>query len=139
MNDQRRDAIRQKLELIGELKAVPKVKPHDSRFENEIALVAPAAVTAEVDTVVQRYLGEPTKPAGKGLPLSLKFNSVIRALGGIRKEQTLYMVALDEVVTFYVAYWPWGGGERFTIKVGVHLGKGAADEDEAALSELLAG
>jgi hypothetical protein len=108
--------------VIGELLALPFVKKHDTRFANEVALVAPSSNLKEVDTVVERFLPPPpAKPAGEKLPADLADSPLLEAMGGVRGDQTLYLKRLGDGISIYVAYWPWGGGQRVTIKIGIHI------------------
>ena len=54
------------------------------------------------------------------MPTELVGTPLVEALGGIRGGQTLYVKELGDGLAIYVAFWPWGGGKRFTIKIGVH-------------------
>jgi hypothetical protein len=122
MTEQQQAALKRDLAVIGELLALPFVKKHDTRFANEVALVAPAANLKEVDAVVERFLPPPpTKPAGEKTPLTLIESPLFEAMGGVRGDQTLYLKVLGDGISVYVAYWPWGGGQRVTIKVGIHI------------------
>ena len=121
MKPEQQQELKRDLGVIGELLALPSVAKHDTRFENEVALVAPTAELAEVCAVVERHLPPPVKPADQSLPQELEVSDLLDAMGGVQKGQTLYLKRLGEGLSLYVAYWPWGGGERFTIKIGVHV------------------
>ena len=128
MSDQldaaQRQAVRRNLAVVDKLLAVEGVNRHESRFEGEIALVAPGSAREAVDAVVEELLGKPVKPADDEVPAELRENALLETIGGIRKSQTLYMQDLGGGLTFYLAYWPWSGGARFTIKLGVYLPPG---------------
>jgi hypothetical protein len=121
MSPQQQIALKRDLAVIGELLALPYVKKHDTRFENEVALVAPSSNLAEVGAVVERFLPPPVKPAGAKLPAELADDPLLEAMGGVRGDQTLYLKRLGDGISVYVAYWPWGGGQRVTIKIGIHI------------------
>jgi hypothetical protein len=122
MSERQQTALKRDLAVIGELLALPFVKKHDTRFENEVALVAPSSNLAEVGAVVERFLPPPpVKPAGAKLPADLATDPLLEAMGGVRGDQTLYLKRLGEGISVYVAYWPWGGGQRVTIKIGIHI------------------
>ena len=116
-----RQAVRRNLAIVDKLLTLPDVKRHESRFEGEIALVAPAAQRDAVNEVVEELMGEALKPEGEAVPAELQANPLIETIGGLRKGQTLYLQDLGGGLSFYLAYWPWGGGGRFTIKLGVFL------------------
>ncbi len=121
LDDAQRQAIRRNLAIVDKLLTLPDVKRHESRFEGEIALVAPGPQRAAVNEVVEEALGKPAKPEGEEIPAELQDNPLIETIGGLRKGQTLYLQNLGGELTFYLAYWPWSGGARFTIKLGVFL------------------
>ena len=109
-----------KLGIIKKLLAVPSVTKHDTRFANEVALVAPESAMTTVADIVTAELGAAVKPAGAPLPAELTDSPLLDAMGGARGGQTLYLLGLGEGLSIYVAFWPWGGGKKTTIKVGVH-------------------
>jgi hypothetical protein len=122
MTEQQQAALKRDLAVIGELLALPFVKKHDTRFANEVALVTPGANLKEVDAVVERFLPPPPlKPAGEKAPPELSESPLFEAMGGVRGDQTLYLKRLGDGISVYVAYWPWGGGQRVTIKIGIHI------------------
>ncbi len=122
MTERQQAALKRDLAVIGELLALPFVKKHDTRFTNEVALVAPTANLAEVGSVVERFLPPPpAKHAGKPASPELADSPLLEAMGGVRADQTLYVKHLGDGISIYVAYWPWGGGQRVTIKIGIHI------------------
>ncbi len=72
----------------------------------------------ELEDILSDFFGSPSKSAGKKLPFKLKFNSSLKYLGGIRKEQSLFIKKL-KTGEFYGALWPW---QRDPHKIEVHLG-----------------
>jgi hypothetical protein len=121
MTDQQRKSLSQELGIVGALLAVDGVRKHETRFANEVALVAPTKAREAVDRIVADRLGAAVKAAGSPTPTDLAQSSLCRALGGIRADQTLYRKSLDAELAVYVAFWPWGSGQQFTIKIGVHF------------------
>jgi hypothetical protein len=122
MTSEQQDTLKRDLALVQELLALPGVKKHETRFEGEIALVSSTARFVEVSAVVERVLSGPVKSAKDRLPASLAGARVLDTMGGIRGDQTLYLKRLGGDLSLYVAYWPWGGGGQFTIKIGVLVG-----------------
>lgn len=119
MTNEQRETLKHDLSMVQALLALAGVKRHETRFEGEIALVSPTARLLQVSTVVSRVMGDPVKRAHKPLPQTLAGTRVLDAMGGVRGEQTLYMKSLTGGLFLYVAYWPWGGGDQFTVKIGV--------------------
>ena len=120
MSATQRDQLQQRLAMVGELLAVDGVAKHDTRFDSEVALVADEAADEQVARIVASHMGEPSKPAGAALPDGLDKDPMVEAFGGLRADQTLYRLSLGDSLEVYVALWPWGGGKRITIKIGVY-------------------
>lgn len=85
---------------------------------------------------LEEFFGKPVKPAGKSMPLTLRFNPSIKYLDGIRKDQFLF---IKKVKTgfYYGALWPW---KKEPDKVTVHLGfcsHKMSDKDFKQLKELV--
>ena len=124
MPEAQRLALKRDLGVIAALAALPSVKKHETRFENEAAFVAPTPSLPEVAAVVERFLSAPVKPADGPMPRELWSSPVLEAMGGAEDGQTFYLKDLGAGVSIYVAFWPWCGKDRFTIKVGVHVVEG---------------
>ncbi len=121
MKDEHEAALKRDLAVIRELLAIPSVEKHETRFEGEVALVAPGSCLEEVSAVIERYLSAAVKPPDQSLPPELEGSALVEAMGGVRGGQTLYLKQVGGGISLYVAFWPWGGGQRFTIKIGVHV------------------
>ena len=67
---------------------------------------------------LEGFFGPPKKPAGKPMPVKLKFNSTLKYLNGIRDDQVLYLRKSKNGV-FYGALWPW---HKKPGNITVHLG-----------------
>lgn len=115
-----RQALQRRADLVDRLAALPDVKKQDSRFEGEITLVAESVRRAEVCALVEAELGPAAKPADGVVTKELKAHPLLEAIGGLRADQSLYLVDLGDGLNLYVAFWPWGGGAKFTIKIGVY-------------------
>jgi hypothetical protein len=124
MQEAQRLALQRDLGVIKELLALPFVKRHETRFENEVALVAPTEHLAAVTAAVERALGPAVKAATGPLPGALAQSPLLEAMGGVQDGQALFLKDLGAGVSLYVAYWPWGNHQRFTIKIGVHVVEG---------------
>ena len=68
--------------------------------------------------MLSEFFGAPAKAPGKNLPVSLRFDPTLKYLGGIRKDQALFLKKL-KTGTFYGALWPW---QRDSDKIEIHLG-----------------
>jgi hypothetical protein len=55
-------------------------------------------------------------------------------LGGLRPGQKMLTLDSDDDPLLFALWWPWGGGERFSLRVGCH-----AVADEADATTLLKG
>ncbi|MBC2711381.1 MAG: hypothetical protein HGJ94_10415, partial [Desulfosarcina sp.] len=72
----------------------------------------------ELVAILSEFFGTPAKAPGKSLPVTLRFDPIVKYLGGIRKDQTLFLKKL-KTGAFYGALWPW---KRDAAKIEVHLG-----------------
>jgi len=117
----RQEAVRRQVDLGDRLAALPDVRREESRFEGEITLVAERSAGDAVNALVEGELGPAAKSADAALTAELRQHPLVQAIGGIRGNQSLYCRDLGQGLTSYVAYWPWGGGACFTIKIGVFL------------------
>ena len=86
--------------------------------------------------ILSSFFGKPAKAPGKGLPVSLRFDPTVKYLGGIRKDQALFLKKL-KTGSFYGALWPWRQDPR---KIEVLLGffsSSMSDEDYNKLATLV--
>jgi hypothetical protein len=67
---------------------------------------------------MEGFFGPPKKPAGKPVPVTLRFNPSIKYLNGLREEQALYLRKTQNGF-FYGALWPW---HKKAGHITVHLG-----------------
>ncbi len=90
----------------------------------------------DLETLLAEFFGPPVKPVGKPLSRKLRKNSSVKYLGGIEKDQSLFLLPL-KTGEFYGALWPW---RRNKAKVEIHLGYCSdwmADEDYFQLETLI--
>ncbi|MBC2710406.1 MAG: DUF1566 domain-containing protein, partial [Desulfosarcina sp.] len=90
----------------------------------------------ELVEILSEFFGVPAKAPGKSLPGALRFDPTVRYMGGIRKDQTLFLKKL-KTGAFYGALWPW---QRDAAKIEVHLGfcsSSMSDEDYNQLETLV--
>ncbi len=90
----------------------------------------------DLENLLSKFFGEPVKPAGKSLPRKFRKSSVIKYLGGIEKDQSLFLIEL-KTGQFYGALWPW---RRNKTKIEIHLGYCSdwmTDEDYQQLENLV--
>jgi hypothetical protein len=90
----------------------------------------------ELERTLSEFFGAPAKPPGKGLPVTLRFEPTVKYLGGIRKDQALFLKKL-KTGAFYGALWPW---KRDTDKIEVLLGfcsSSMSDSDYSQLTTLV--
>lgn len=119
MTPEQQAALKRDLALVQVLLAVPGVARHETRFEGEIALVSPTKQLPDICAAVEQVMSAPVKSSAERLPAKLADGNALDAMGGIRGDQTLYLKSLGGDLSLYVAFWPWGGGNQFTIKIGV--------------------
>ena len=72
----------------------------------------------ELMAILTDFFGSPAKAPGTGLPVDLRFDPTVKFLGGIRKDQALFLKKI-KTGAFFGALWPW---QRDTDKIEVLLG-----------------
>ncbi len=90
----------------------------------------------ELVAVLSTFFGKPAKIPGNSLPVSLRFDPTVKYLGGIRKDQALFLKKL-KTGSFYGALWPW---QQDAGKIEVLLGfcsPSISDEDYKQLGTLV--
>lgn len=88
--------------------------------------------TDELMGILTEFFGSPAKAPGKSLPVNLRFDPTVKYLGGIRKDQVLYLKKL-KTGAFYAALWPW---QRDANKIEVLLGFCSSSMSDADYNQL---
>ncbi len=124
-------------ELILEIESLPG---NNKRFYEESRSLYQTTSTkqavTDLEKLLSKFFGAPVKPAGKPLPRKLRKSSVVKYLGALEKDQSLFMVGL-KTGQFYGALWPW---RRNKNKIEIHLGYCSdwmTDEDYHQLENLI--
>jgi hypothetical protein len=108
-------------------------------YEDSRSLFQVTAANRDIkslESILSKFFGLPIKPAGKSLPRKLRKNSTVKYLGGLQKDQSLFLLNL-KTGQFYGALWPW---RRNKSKIEVHLGYCSdwmTDEDYQKLENLV--
>ena len=124
-------------EIARELNALPDIKRRF--YEESRSLFQVTAVGRDIkslESILSKFFGLPIKPAGKSLPRKLRKNSAVKYLGGIQKDQSLFLLNL-KTGQFYGTLWPW---RRNKSKIEIHLGYCSdwmTDEDYQQLEDLV--
>jgi outer membrane protein assembly factor BamD (BamD/ComL family) len=107
------------IDLVREINSLPDI---NTRFyEESRSLYQTTSVGHEIgqlEKMLSKFFGPPVKPADKSLPRKLRKSSVVKSLGGIQKDQSLFTLGL-KTGQFYGALWPW---RRNKSKIEIHLG-----------------
>lgn len=69
---------------------------------------------AATSKALEAFFGPPAKPAGKAPTKDDEYNT--ERFGGIRSNQILYVKKTNSE-TFLCMVWPWGDGDRLTVKI----------------------
>ena len=138
-----RDIANNEAVLVGFLtlaKGVDDLPDMSSRFYEEPRSLYQVTSTGrsidELVEVLSSFFGKPAKAPGKGLPVSLRFDPTVKFLGGIRKDQALFLKKL-KTGAFYGALWPW---QQDAGKIEVLLGfcsPSMSDQDYKQLGTLV--
>ena len=138
-----RDLAKNEAVLVGFLtlvKGIDDLPDTENRFyEKPRSLYQITATGYGLDDLMAKlgeFFGAATKSPGENLPAELRFLPPVKLLGGIRKDQALFLKEL-KTGAFYGALWPW---QRDPDKIEVLLGfcsPSMADEDVRSLQTLV--
>jgi hypothetical protein len=106
------------------LKGVDDLPGLDHRFyETKRSLYQVTSSTISMDNLMEilfDFFGDPAKVPGKTLPVSYRFDPTVKSIGGVRKDQALYLKKL-KTGTFFGALWPWQQEpQNIEILLGYH-------------------
>ena len=107
--------------FIGLARDIDNLPDTKSRFFEESRSLYQVTAMDNIDKLearLSKFFGPPVKPSGKPLPRKLRKDSVVKYLGGIQKDQSLFIISL-KTGQFYGALWPW---RRNKSKIEIHLG-----------------
>jgi hypothetical protein len=138
-----RDLAKNEAVLVGFLtlvKGIDDLPDMENRFyQKPRSLYQVTASGYAIDDLMEKlseFFGAAAKSPGDTLPAGLRFLPTVKLLGGIRKDQVLFLKEL-KTGTFYGALWPW---QRDPDKIEVLLGfcsPNMADEDVRNLETLV--
>ncbi|BBO75503.1 hypothetical protein DSCW_29200 [Desulfosarcina widdelii] len=138
-----RDLAKNEAVLVGFLtlvKGIDDLPDMENRFyQKPRSLYQVTASGYAIDDLMEKlseFFGAAAKSPGDTLPAELRFLPTVKLLGGIRKDQALFLKEL-KTGTFYGALWPW---QRDPDKIEVLLGfcsPNMADEDVRSLETLV--
>ena len=138
-----RDIANNEAALVGFLtlaKGIDDLPDISVRFyEESRSLYQVTSSGRSIDELVEMmadFFGIPAKAPGKNLPVTLRFDPTVKYLGGIRKDQALFLKKL-KTGAFYAALWPW---QRDADKIEVLLGfcsTSMSDSDYSRLETLV--
>jgi hypothetical protein len=112
--------VEETMALIGELKAAYEIKLSDSGDPLVFTGVVGADVIQQITPTVEKYFGVPFKPAGQSALLKNVMDGFSKAIGGMRKEQTVFRKNVSKSLDLYCAFWPWGSNPvNTTVRIGV--------------------
>lgn len=125
-----RDIVNNQAVLVGFLNLVKQIDDlPDTRtrfYEESKSLYRATSSGRTVDELVEilaAFFGQPAKAPGKSLAVTLRFDPTVKHLGGIRKDQALFLKKL-KTGSFYGALWPW---QRDPKKIEILLGFCSSD------------
>lgn len=129
--------IKQTLKLISTLEKKFNVKPNNNNNDDPTLYigVANSDIVEALTPEVEKYFDEPYKKAGDSAFWGNLFDSFIKSVGGINKDQTLYRKQIDDGIFLYCAFWPWGSDPiRTSIRIGLMCT--SSELDDAYTKEL---
>ena len=90
------DTIKQTLSVIGELKSNFEIEPADSGNPLIFAGIVNSDIVQDIIPVAEKYFGQVYKPAGKSTFMTNLTDKFAKAIGGIRKEQTVFRKTVSQ-------------------------------------------
>ena len=122
--------------LLGELKATCEIKPSDSSDPLLFTGVIGADLIGQITPTVEKYFGGPYKPSGQSALLKNLLDGFSKAIGGMRKDQTVFRKNVSKSLDLYCAFWPWGSNpEKITVRIGVLIS--GSEEIEKDISSIM--
>ena len=118
MNDQLQ-TVEKTMTIIGELKTSCKIEPSDSGDPLTYAGVVDSDLIKEISPMAEKYFGVVYNPAGKSNFFGNLTDDFSKAIGGIRKEQTVFRKNISKNLDLYCAFWPWASKPSLTtVRIG---------------------
>ncbi len=113
-------AVEETMVIIGELKAAYEITLADSGDPLLFTGVVESDVIGQITPTVEKYFGGPFKPCGQSALVKNLMDGFSKAIGGMRKEQTVFRKNVSESLDLYCAFWPWGSNPvKTTVRIGV--------------------
>jgi hypothetical protein len=70
--------------------------------------------------ILSEFFGSPDKAPGMRIPVGLRFDPIVKHLGGVRKDQALFLKRL-KTGSFFGALWPWQNeADKIEVLLGFH-------------------
>ncbi len=100
-------------ELLGAIQDL-RIEEKRSSTDDYLEVVVARPALASLHQILTAYFGKPLK--AEGHHACREATRWAKAYGGVREDQTLYCLR-EEAHESLALLWPWGGGERVTVKV----------------------
>ena len=82
--------------------------------------VVDAGAIAALTPSVERRFGPAFKAAGTGTFFKNLSDAHLKRLGGVRKDQTLFLREVPQAADVYCMFWPWGSNpQRISVRIGL--------------------
>jgi hypothetical protein len=108
------------LTLISDLKREFKLKSNNrDKIPFFYCGVADSNIIEGIMLLVIKYFGNPYKASGEISFWMNFFDSFVKDVGGVRREQTLFRLDCGEGIQLFCAFWPWGSDP---IKTSIRIG-----------------
>ncbi len=93
----------------------------DGRFGMAVAAFE-AGRAADIEAALVANVG-PRVTAADLPTASGRVRDAAKALGGLRASQAIFASSDDDPVMAVCPWWPWGGGDRISVRVGYDAGR----------------
>ena len=134
-----RDLANNEAALVGFLtlaKGIDDLPDMSNRFYEEsrslYQVTSSGHSIGELVEILSEFFGVPAKAPDQSIPVTLRFDPTVKYLGGIRKDQALFLKKL-KTGAFYGALWPW---QRDANKIEILLGFCSSSISKADFTQL---
>ena len=101
----------------------------DDRFNAVVASFSKANKSKVYSVLKKNFVSDWDYKKIKKAPQNIA--SIANALGGVREGQFLFMSDLENDIIIFGAWWPWGGGDTISIRIGILADNVSASQEEA--------
>ena len=108
----------------------------DGRFELMLTTISSEALPSASSIMDKLPLTTWDSSSVKNAPQGVQ--QAAKNMGGLRPGQKIITSEPNGEILLFQAWWPWGGGDKISIRIGFHM-DGLSDDEEEKYNEMLKG